>query len=177
MLIPEKLRNENSAEYIVYMYMMEDVFRAFAFDTNRIVNEYFRPQLPDASFLSLYSDWAIAIAQAMKKEGVEKKGHLFQIKELIGEFNYLHNLLTDVLKEQKYIDLYDRTLPVIQEFAQKSNMTGASPIEIAFHSQYMKLLMKLKKDMISTETEEAFDQMRILIAYLSDRYQKMKEGN
>lgn len=177
MLIPEKLRNENLAEYIIYMYMIEDVFRAFQLDTDRIVESYFKPQLPDESFLGLYRDWTEATVDAMKKEGIEKTGHLSQLRELMGEFGYLHNLLMDVLKEQKYIDLYNRTLPIIQEFSQKANMGERSVIEIAFHSQYMKLLMKLKKDAISAETEEAFDQMRVYVAYLAERYLKMREGN
>lgn len=177
MLIPERLRNENIAEYIIYMYMMEDVIRAFQFDEDRLIDDYFKPQLPDESFLGLYRDWLHGIIMEMKKEKIEKQGHLFQVREMINEFSYLHNLLHDVLKEQKYIDLYNQTLPVIKDFASRSNMNERSIVEVAFHSQYMKLLMKLKKDAISAETEAAFDQMRIFVAYLSERFQKMRQEN
>jgi hypothetical protein len=56
-------------------------------------------------------------------------------------------------------------------------MIGHNPIEIAFHSQYMKLLMKLHKEDISPETETAFDQMRIFIAYLAKKYHQMRAEN
>jgi hypothetical protein len=41
----------------------------------------------------------------------------------------------------------------------------------------MKLLMRLQKKEISAETEEAFDAMRILLAYLSRSYHQMKNGD
>jgi hypothetical protein len=44
------------------------------------------------------------------------------------------------------------------------------------HAMYMKLLMRLKKQEISSETEEAFDTMRIQLAYLVKAYHEMKNG-
>jgi hypothetical protein len=41
----------------------------------------------------------------------------------------------------------------------------------------MKLLLKLQKKEISPESEEAFDSMRMLLAYLSKSYHKMKSGD
>jgi hypothetical protein len=41
----------------------------------------------------------------------------------------------------------------------------------------MKLLLRLQKKEISAETEEAFDSMRIMLAYLSRGYHKMKSGD
>ena len=41
----------------------------------------------------------------------------------------------------------------------------------------MKLLLRLKKQEISAETEEAFDAMRVMIAYLSRAYHQMKNGS
>ena len=37
--------------------------------------------------------------------------------------------------------------------------------------------MKLQKKEISPNTEDAFDSMRILLAYLSKSYHKMKNGD
>ena len=39
------------------------------------------------------------------------------------------------------------------------------------------LLLRLRKTEISAETEEAFDAMRMMLAYLSKAYLQMKEGN
>jgi hypothetical protein len=40
----------------------------------------------------------------------------------------------------------------------------------------MKLLLKLQKKEISAETEEAFDSMRVMLAYLARTYHQMKSG-
>jgi hypothetical protein len=60
---------------------------------------------------------------------------------------------------------------------EKSNLKDKNHLETAFHGLYMKLLLKLQKKDISSETEEAFDSMRILVAYLSRAYHKMKNGD
>ena len=41
----------------------------------------------------------------------------------------------------------------------------------------MKLLLKIQKKDISPASEEAFDTMRMMLAYLSRAYVKMKEGD
>jgi hypothetical protein len=41
----------------------------------------------------------------------------------------------------------------------------------------MKLLLRLQKKEINSASEEAFDAMRILIAYLSKSYHQMKNGD
>ncbi len=40
----------------------------------------------------------------------------------------------------------------------------------------MKLQLKVRKQEISSETEEAMDKMRIQLAYLSREYHRMKSG-
>ena len=49
-------------------------------------------------------------------------------------------------------------------------------VEIS-RAMYMKLLMRLQKKEISAETEDAFDAMRVMLAYLSKAYAQMKAGD
>jgi hypothetical protein len=177
MFVAQQKLKENIAEYIIYMYHIEDLIRAFNFDLDAIINNYVKKQLPDDAFLNQYKEWYAKLIHQMKDERIEKSGHLLLLKEYIVELNYLHKMLLDVLKEEKYKVLYESTLPFIKEFGEKSNMVQQNHIEIAFHSQYMKLLLKLKKEEILPETEVAFDQMRIYLAYLAKRYHQMKTEN
>ncbi len=57
MLIAQQKLKENIAEYILYMYQIEDVIRAYSFDVEEIIENYVKPQLPDASFLPSYRKW------------------------------------------------------------------------------------------------------------------------
>lgn len=171
----QKLR-ENIAEYILYMYQIEDVIRGFQFDIDRIMNEFVRPQLPDESFLPSYRAWYQGLIADMKSERITESGHRMELHEIMVELSYLHNSLLSVVNDEKYRALYDRALPFIEDLKSKSNLKDKNQIEICFHGLYMKLLLRLQGKDISAETEEAFDSMRIVLAYLSRAYHQMKNG-
>ena len=175
--IAQQKLNDNVAEYILYMYQVEDVIRAYNFDIERIINEYVIPQLPDQSFLHQHREWYQMLINGMISQKIEKSGHLYLIQEVLIELSYLHNTLLNMSNDLRYKELYDAALPHIEAFKQKSNLKDKNHIEIAFHALYMKLLLRLQKKNISAETEESFDSMRILIAYLSRAYNQMKNGS
>ncbi len=177
MLVAKQKQQENIAEYILYMYQIEDVIRAYRFDMEEILEHYVRPQLPDESFLGQYREWYQKIINEMKSYKLEKAGHLPSLNEVMIELSYLHTTLLSATKDPKYIGIVDVSLPNINDFKDKSNLKDKNDIEIAFHAMYMKLLLRLQKKEISAETEEAFDSMRIMLAYLTRGYHKMKAGD
>jgi hypothetical protein len=177
MLNAEKRKQENIAEYIIYMYQIEDLIRACNFDVELIMESVVRPQLPDDSFAGQYRKWYEQLVRDMKNQRIEKVGHLMDLREILLEISYLHNTLLNVTQDEKYRGVYERATPYIEEFKEKSNLKDKNQIEIAFHALYMKLLLRLQKKEISSETEEAFDAMRMMLAYLSRAYHKMKSGD
>ncbi len=177
MLIAQQKLKENIAEYILYMYQIEDVIRAYQFDLNAILENYVKPQLPDNSFLSQYTKWYTDLITNMKSQRIEKTGHLHEINEVMIEIFYLHTTLINMVKDQKYITLFEVAIVNIEDFKEKSNLKDKNHIEIAFHALYMKLLLRLQKKEISAESEAAFDTMRILLAYLAKSYHQMKNGS
>ncbi len=177
MLIAQQKLKENIAEYILYMYQIEDVIRAYQFDLDLILENYVKPQLPDNSFLSSYTKWYTNLINNMKSQKIEKSGHLYEINEVMIEISYLHTTLLNIVKDEKYKTLFESSLPNIEDFKEKSNLKDKNPIEIAFHALYMKLLLRLQKKEISAESEEAFDTMRVLLAYIARAYNQMKNGS
>lgn len=177
MLVAKQKQQENIAEYILYMYQIEDVIRAYRFNMDDILEHYVRPQLPDESFLGQYREWYQKIINEMKSYKLEKAGHLPSLNEVLIELSYLHTTLLTATKDPKYISILEVAAPNIEGFKNKSDLKDKNDIEIAFHAMYMKLLLRLQKKEISAETEEAFDSMRIMLAYLSRGYHKMKSGD
>jgi hypothetical protein len=176
MFIAQQKLNENIAEYILYMYQVEDVIRSFDLDIDRIMEEYVRPQLPDESFLPQYRAWYTDLIRQMESQKILKTGHLYLIQEVMIELSYLHNTLLNMANDAKYKALYETALEHIESFRERSNLKDKNHIEIVFHALYMKLLLRLQKKEISAETEQSFDSMRILAAYLSRAYHEMKNG-
>lgn len=176
MFIAQKKLQENVAEYILYMYQIEDVIRSFEFDLDAIMSAYVSPQLPDESFHAQYRQWYGDLIQQMKNQKLEQKGHLYLIQEVMIELSYLHNTLLNMANDEKYKTLYETALEHIEAFREKSNLKDKNHIEIMFHALYMKLLLKLQKKEISAESEVSFDAMRICIAYLTRAFHQMKRG-
>lgn len=177
MQIAQQKLQTNVAEYILYMYQIEDVIRAYQLDVEAIIENYVRPQLPDDSFIPQYRAWYTGLVRDMKSSRIEKAGHLTTVQEVMMELSYLHNTLLNITKDSKYIGVFEAAVPYIDEFKDKSDLKDRNYVEIAFHAMYMKLLLKLQKREISAESEEAFDSMRVFLAYLSRAYHKMKSGD
>lgn len=176
MLIARQKLEENIAEYMLYMYQVEDIIRAYEFNLEAIINNYVRPQLPDESFVAQYSEWYRRLISDMHDQRIEKVGHLLDLNEILVELSFLHNMLIGQANDHKYIQLVEAAQPYITEFKDKSNLKEKNDVELLFGAMYMKLLLRLQKKEISPETEEAFDNMRIMLAYLSKSYHQMKNG-
>jgi hypothetical protein len=177
MLIAQQKQQENIAEYVLYMYQIEDVIRAYQLDFDALMENYVKPHIPNMSFYESYKTWYADLIQQMKDQGIQKTGHLIDLKEIMVEISYLHNTLINLQDDHKYKGVFERANPIIEEFKEKSNLKDKNSIEIAFHAMYMKLLMRLQKKEISAETEDAFDAMRMMLAYLSKAYKQMKNGD
>ena len=177
MQVAKQKLNENIAEYILYMYQVEDIIRAYKFNVDAIIVGYVEPQLPDSSFVNQYKSWYKDLVNQMKMQKIEKAGHLISTQEILLELSYLHNTLLNMTKDVKYVGVFEVANKYLEEFKERSNLKEKNSIELAFHAMYMKLLLKLQGKEISAETEEAFDAMRVMLAYLSKSYHRMKAGD
>lgn len=176
MYIAAEKEKNNIAEYILYIFQLEDLLRACNFDIDVIQKTIIEPQAKSETFFKEATRWYADMIREMQSRGLEKKGHLHRITEVFMELVYLHDTLLGVVKDEKYKTLHETAKTHISEFRQKSNLGQIHDLEVAFQALYMKLLLRLKKQEISAETEESFDHMRILLAYLSRAYHKMKRG-
>jgi len=159
------------------MYQVEDVIRAYQFDLDALLNDYVSRHLPNESFLPAYRQWYADLIEQMKSQGIQKSGHILDLQEIMVELSYLHNTMLNVSGDHKYKEVFERALPFVEEFKERSNLKDKNHLEVAFNALYMKLLLRLKGTEISAESEEGFDAMRIMLAYLSRCYRQMKDGN
>ena len=76
MIIASQKKKENIAEYLLYMWQIEDIIRAYGLDIDQIqkhiINSY---DLPEEQKKSM-REWYESLIDMMHSEGVEKKGHL-----------------------------------------------------------------------------------------------------
>lgn len=173
MFVIQEKKQTNIAEYLILMYQMEDLMRSFNFDTVRIEKEFVAPQVASPSMLPSMMQWYNSLAREMQTNKLEKKGHVSEVIEITNELVYLHNTLLTILNDEKYKELNQRAEQHIVAFQEKSDLGNIHPIEVCLSALYMKLLLKMKGQTISDASEEAFDSMRVLIAYLTKKYHEM----
>ena len=85
MLIAREKKKSNIAEYILYMWQVEDMLRAFQLNmelVNRHVVKGF--QVDEAKTKEIY-DWYDNIIAIMKAEKVEQQGHIQPLKNTVNE--------------------------------------------------------------------------------------------
>ncbi|MFT4602691.1 MAG: hypothetical protein ACI857_002878 [Arenicella sp.] len=176
MLISQRTKENNIAEHVIYMFQIEDLVRANKLDLDSIVNTIIGPQIQDEKLLTDYTNWYKELIKQMKREGIEKKGHLSDLNEIIMELLMLHNTLLNVLNNKAYMAKFENALPSLKDFQAKSKTTEVNMVEVGLNALYSKMILKLKGQKFTEATEEAFGTMSQLLGYLAVYYKKMKNG-
>jgi hypothetical protein len=170
MLIAQEKLRTNIAEYLLYMWQVEDMIRACRFDPvdmeTRIVSQFNQPDKIKAEIRS----WYLGLAESMQREGIQQGGHISFLRKIIEELNQLHERLLENPDETLYREQYHWATPNIREFRTRAKGAEQSDIEICFNGLYALLLLRLHNKEISIETREAMTTFSNLIAVLSKKY-------
>ena len=175
MYLAEQLKKKSVAEYLLYMWQVEDTIRAF--DLERMAREYIPQFGLDAEKSEALRGWYESLIEMMREEGVTEKGHLQVNKNIIILLNDLHVQLLKSSKHPFYSAAYYKALPFIVELRAKSvESQEKGEIENCFDALYGTMLLRAQKKEVSVETATAIDNIAKFIALLSDYYQKDKAG-
>lgn len=176
MFVSRKLKEENIAEYLLYMWQVEDMIRANGMDMERIRETLVTPARLDAEREKELSDWYENLVEMMRLEGVSEKGHLQINKNTVTLLTDLHLQLIKSTKYPFYSAAYYKALPFIVELRTQGNNRNLSELENCFEALYGVLLLKLQKREISEGTLQAVKAISQFLGILSDYYKKDKAG-
>ena len=98
MSLAAKKLKENVSEYIIFLWQMEDLLRAVHFDANAL-DDFISSYTPSEDAFDTEKQWFAELMSTMRRDGVEQRGHISEIHEIIFELNYLHNTLLNVVKD------------------------------------------------------------------------------
>jgi hypothetical protein len=176
MLIAREKRKTNIAEYILYMWQLEDILRALKFDAelirNHLVNGFNQP----VDISEEITEWYLNLALLMKSEGIESSGHIQVLKNLLNELNDLHLLLLSRPQEFDYIHSFQQALPFINELKSKQNVDVQNDIEVCMNGLYGLLLLRIQKKEISDATEKSMQVIAGFVSKLSAKYLQYEKG-
>lgn len=175
MFVAQELRKKNIAEYLLYMWQVEDTIRAFGCSLSRIRREYIDRFDYTEEQKEEEADWFGNLIRMMNQEGCREQGHLQINKVVMMQLEELHANLTNSTKYPFYTSEYYKVLPFIVELRNRGAHKDENEIETCFNSLYGVMLLRLGKKQISPDTDHAIKEISKLIGMLGDYYKKDKE--
>lgn len=144
-----KSKKENIAEYILYLWQMEDYLRAF-------------PAQADAT-AELHE-----LNEMMHREGIVEGGHLQLTQNALSELEELHSRLLQ--EDAIYRANIIRLTPSLNLLKAKTDKPTMSDIEACLLLLYQIMLLRLQKREITPETANVQQQATRLLQFLSKIY-------
>ena len=174
MYIAQQLRKNNIAEYLLYMWQVEDLLRAYECSLSRVRREYIdRFNYTDEQKEEM-TDWYGDLIRMMNQEGCREHGHLQINRVVMQQLVELNAQLLNSTKFPFYTSEYYKVLPYIVELRKRGNAEEPE-IETCFNALYGTMMLRLQKKEISPDTSHAIKEITTFIGMLSDYYKKDKE--
>ena len=144
-----KAKKENIAEYILYLWQMEDYLRAF-------------PQNAEAT-QELHE-----LNEMMHREGIMDGGHLALANNALSELIDLHTTLLN--EDAMYRAAILRLQPSLNLLKAKTDRPTMSDIEACLLLLYQIMMLRLQKREITPETADVQQRATQVLQFLSKTY-------
>lgn len=173
MITASQKKKENIAEYLLYMWQIEDIIRAFGLDLDRIRENIVdrHEGLSDQQRHEM-TEWYESLIDMMRREGVTEKGHLQLNKNVIIALDDLNARLLKDSRYSKYAAEYYKILPLIVDLRAKAGENKSGEIETLFNFLYGILLLRMQGKEISKETMDAASEVSHFLGTLAAYYKK-----
>ncbi|WP_057938391.1 DUF4924 family protein [Algoriphagus resistens] len=167
--VSENKKANNIAEYIIYMYQMEDLIRSYQGNPVEIktfvVEKYPVPEEEKDKI----ADWYLTLLHKMKSQDILEKGHLDELNSIVAELAQIHwNLLKT---DPAYFEAYSKTKPfLIEAVMQAEGQDLGNEIQICLNGIYGLLLCRLLGKKVSDEQLKSADAYGAILSTLSYHY-------
>ena len=165
MFIAKEIRKTSIAEYLLYMWQLEDLIRAYEY----ISRFNYTDEQKEAE-----NEWFGNLIRMMNEEGKRQQGHLNINMVTLQDLSDLHQQLLASNNFPFYNAEYYKVLPFIVELRNKGDK-DVNEIETCLNALYGIMMLRMQKKEISTDTERAVKEITTFIGMLSDYYIKNRD--
>ena len=173
MFIAKEKRHNNVAEYLLYMWQVENVIRTSQFNLEIIDKSIIEQMGLDDNQREQEVEWYKGLIGKMKEQQLLSKGHLLELRDIVIELSYLHNSLLKNVKDANYGFIYNTARPFIQELKVKQEGLINDEVEVCLNGLFAFWMLKASKKEVSASTEKAIAAISKMIAILSSKYKEM----
>ena len=175
--IAQAKRKENIAEYILYLWQIEDLLRALQFSPEAIYSQLVAPRQVDEEQKHIYLLWYMDIVNLLRKEGKEESGHLEHTIHLIADMHNLHLQLMHNPIGEHYRATFSRLAPQLPQLRTMVKKEDISDTELAFRALYAALLYRIKGDDKRSDTiKDIIELVSPVVGELAALYGKVERG-
>lgn len=145
MLIALQKRRENIAEYILYLWQIEDLLRALQFSPEAIYSTLVaRVEGADEQQKENIFNWYMQIVELLRKEGKESKGHIDHTLHLVADLHNLHLQLMKLPVGEHYRITHARLAAELPRLRTILDNDEISDTELCFRALYAAMLYRIK---------------------------------
>lgn len=145
MLIALQKRRENIAEYILYLWQVEDILRALQFSPEAIYTTLVaKTEGTDEQQKENIFNWYMQIVELLRKEGKAEKGHIEHTLHLIADLHNLHLQLMKLPVGEHYRQTYAPLAAELPHLRTLLDNDDISDTELCFRALYAALLYSIK---------------------------------
>jgi cysteinyl-tRNA synthetase len=155
MFVAKKLRSQSVSAYLIYMYQVEDLVRAYGLDAERIAREYLPRFNYDEKQLKEVKEWYESLARMMKEEGKEEAGHVQVVQNTLELLEDHHKELLADTDEQEYRAAYYKALPQIVALRTQGKNKEKNEMENCIDALYGATLLRMQGKELSAGTQAA----------------------
>ena len=168
-------RRENIAEYILYLWQIEDLLRALQFSPEAVWSQLVAPQQMDEEQKQTCFLWYMDIVNLLREEGKEEKGHLNHTLHLIADLHDLHLQLFQLPAGEHYRTTFSRLEPLLPALRGLLD-EAASDTELCFRALYATMLYRIKGQGDKSAVSDTIEYISPVIAELAQMYRKVETG-
>lgn len=175
--IAQAKRRENIAEYILYLWQLEDLLRALQFSPEAVYSTLIAPRKElDEQQKSAFLIWYMDIANLLRQEGKEEKGHLEHTLHLIRDLHDLHLQLLKLPLGEHYRTVFARLEPELPSLRTRLGNPGMNDTELCFRALYAAMLYRIKGDGARSAVTDTIEYVSPVIAELAAMHGRVERG-
>lgn len=146
MYIARQKRKENIAEYILYIWQLEDLLRALQCSPEAIYSQLVAPQERTEEEKQAVFFWYMDLANLLQTEGKQQHGHLDHTLHLIKDLNELHESLLRLPSGKKYREVFAPLSDELPALKGKFGKNDLNDVEFMLRALYSAMLYRIKGD-------------------------------
>ncbi|MEE1098922.1 MAG: DUF4924 family protein [Alistipes sp.] len=176
--IAQLKRRENIAEYILYLWQLEDLLRALQFSPEAIYSQLVAPRNIPEEGKNNFLIWYMEICNLLRQEGKEEQGHLEHTLHLIRDMHDLHLRLLEIPIGEHYRKTFakvENELPRLRLILGKER-AEMSDTELQFRALYAAMLYRIKGEGDKSPVSDTIALISPAIGELAAIYGKVERG-